>query len=532
MAYSVMIIDDDASVRERLKSMIAWEDLSATLICEAEDSDTAQEFYMAYHPQIIITDINIPIISGLELARLLQEEDPELRFIVITGYTDFELARQSVDLKATSLLSKPIQPQQINESLAMAIASIREEKAQKAAFLSMEQLVENNLPQMQETYLLNLLREKPTHPERIAQRLAQLEISLHGAFYVVAVMSVRVSTANMDTQDAAILLLRNKVMQRLFDAGMLAHAYLDDHFRLICIISSEDECCDGTVERIALELHDELYSLEESKLYVGIGQIVRDIPELYLSFSGALAALNYRSLLGNEHISYYKNLARMESLPPMSEPILSQLRKKFRVGDAEALEASIQKHIGFLMRQEGRDKLLRKFFYEYITLIINEAMHMGLSMSQMECCSSILSQLFQKASVEECTDDVIALGENLLRKIQSQKADNFNYLISMAKDYIHSNLGDKALSLDHVSNHVGLSKNYFCMIFHQYAGISFSNYLKQERFNMAKKLLLTTNLRVFEISDACGFANTKYFSYAFKQAFGKTPVEYQKEHTH
>ena len=133
MAYSVMIIDDDASVRERLKSMIAWSDLSANLVCEAEDSDTAQEFYMVYRPQIIITDINIPIISGLELARILQKDDPELRFIIITGYNDFELARQSVDLKATSLLSKPIQAQQINNSLAMPGQQIAMRQMKKSA---------------------------------------------------------------------------------------------------------------------------------------------------------------------------------------------------------------------------------------------------------------------------------------------------------------------------------------------------------------------------------------------------------------
>ena len=530
MAYSVMIIDDDASVRERLKSMIAWSDLSANLVCEAVDSDTAQEFYMVYRPQIIITDINIPIISGLELARILQKDDPELRFIIITGYNDFELARQSVDLKATSLLSKPIQAQQINNSLAMAISSIKEEKARKAAFLSLEQLVENNLPQMQETYLLSLLRKKPASPELISQRISQLKISLCGPFYLVTVMSVRVSSSNMDTQDAAILLLRDKVVQRLTAEGMSLYAYLDDHFRLICIVSSADESCDNIIERVTLELHEELYSLEEAKLYVGIGEIVQDISALSVSFSGALAALNYRSLLGNDHISYYKNLAKMESSVPISEPILGRLRKKFRVGDTAALEQSIQEHVNFLLQQDGKEKLLRKFFYEYITAIINEAMHMGLEMSQMECCASLLSQLFQKANIEECTNDVINLGENLLRKIQSQKMDNFNYLISMSKEYIQNNLGNKLLSLDHVSNHVGLSKNYFCMLFHQFVGISFSNYLKQERFNMAKKLLVTTNLRIFEISDVCGFSNTKYFSYAFKQAFGKTPVEYQKEH--
>lgn len=104
--YKTMIIDDDAAVRERLKDIIDWQGLSLDLVCEAGDSDTAIEMYLLYRPKIIISDISIPRISGLELAEVMRKEDADIQFIIITGYHDFEWAKQSVRLGAIDLLSK------------------------------------------------------------------------------------------------------------------------------------------------------------------------------------------------------------------------------------------------------------------------------------------------------------------------------------------------------------------------------------------------------------------------------------------
>ena len=183
----------------------------------------------------------------------------------------------------------------------------------------------------------------------------------------------------------------------------------------------------------------------------------------------------------------------------------------------------------FLANQPARDNLMQNFFLEYITVMTHEAAQMGLQMKQMECCAAMMNRLFHTADMESCVEDAIDLADKLIFQVQSQKNANFNYLISKAKDYIRQNIDDKMLNLDQISEYVGLSKNYFCMLFHRVEGVNFSNYLKQERFNLAKKLLLTSHMKVFEISDACGFSNAKYFSYVFKKTFGHTPLEYQKE---
>ena len=106
--FDLMIIDDDVYVRERLKAMIKWDSIPVRLVCEAGDGETGRELYSIYHPKIVITDIMIPIISGLDLVSEMLKEDPELLVIVVTGYNDFEFAKRALALGAFNLLSKPV----------------------------------------------------------------------------------------------------------------------------------------------------------------------------------------------------------------------------------------------------------------------------------------------------------------------------------------------------------------------------------------------------------------------------------------
>ena len=106
--FDVMIVEDDQQARERLKTIIDWKSLPIRLVCEAADSNTAIELYLLHRPKILITDIRIPIISGVDLAETLKQEDPDLQIIVITGYDDFEMARRSVNVGVVDLLRKPI----------------------------------------------------------------------------------------------------------------------------------------------------------------------------------------------------------------------------------------------------------------------------------------------------------------------------------------------------------------------------------------------------------------------------------------
>ena len=135
--FDLMIIDDDVYVRERLKAMIKWDSLPVRLVCEAGDGETAKELYSIYHPKIVITDIMIPIISGLDLVAEIIKEDPELLVIVVTGYNDFEFAKRALALGAFNLLSKPVFEDAINENLQNAVAHLEKRRKEKSSYTAL-----------------------------------------------------------------------------------------------------------------------------------------------------------------------------------------------------------------------------------------------------------------------------------------------------------------------------------------------------------------------------------------------------------
>ncbi len=523
-----MMIDDDANVLERLKSIIDWENLPIRFVCQASDSENAKELYLLYRPKIIITDINIPIISGLELAKEMLKEDPGLQFIIITGYSDFDLVRQSLDLQAVSLLGKPILPQDINASLQKAIIRLESEHADRVSRSALQQLVANNLPQMQETFLANLLRKAPENPALIPMKIAQLQLPLIGPRLAVAVIAVHKSSLDAENREAITLLVRDKIAFSLAAIHSSIFSFTDSHMRLICVINTAEENPDNAIEELLVKVREQMKFIQDTQIFAGIGPVVSRAAELYISYSGAITALNYQCLLGNETITHYKNLERIDTTLHTQEPVYGHLRKLFRAGELEEIETTIQNHLTYLSSWgHAAQKHIKNFFFEYVTAITNEAMHMGLEMEKMGNCAALIMRLFQKTDIKTCVRDILELTEHLMKQIQAQRANNTNYLITMAKEYIQENIHDEMLNLEQVGNHVGLSRIYFCKLFHQVEGVSFNNYLKQARLDLAKKLLLTTNMKVFEISDASGFSNAKYFSYVFKQSVGLTPLEFR-----
>ncbi|MEA4965503.1 MAG: response regulator [Oscillospiraceae bacterium] len=528
--FDIMIIDDDLQVRERLKSMIDWDSLPIRLVCEAADSDTAMELYLVYRPKIIITDINIPIISGLDLAVALQKEDPELQFIVITGYNDFELVRKSVDLGAVDLLSKPIFSETINKSLLKAVDHFRKMQEETSSVQFLKRLVENNLPQMQETFITNLICSPPDDVTRLEAQVKQLEIDCGGPFFAVVMLAMQMLQGSEADQETTILLLRDTLSANMIHAGFHMLSYVDSHSRLNCIIGSEDQEPDNTIEEILTRTREQMRFMVEAEILAGIGPTVCGLAKLYESRSGAMTALNYQCVLGSSSVMHFKNMKQMDTIFHTQETIHHYLLQMFRENNLSAITTTLRNHVTVLTAYGGKqERRVQNFLFEYVQNIINEALRLGLTPDRIERYVPTVVHLMQKDSSAEHIEDVVLLTEQILNCLFLRHTNESNYLVNRAKEYIRQKLSDEQLCLETVSDYVGLSRIYFCKLFHQVEGISFSNYLKQERLERAKDLLLTTNMKVFEISNTVGFSNAKYFSFVFKQTVGLTPVEFQRQ---
>ena len=530
--FDVMIIEDDELVRKRLKRMIDWENVKVRLVCEAADGSTAKELYTIYRPQIIITDINIPMISGLDLMEELKSENPELIFIVITGYTDFELAKRSVSLHAFSMLSKPIRPEVMNECLEKAVLNLECERKKRQEQDSMKKLVEENLLQVQSYFMSELLRKEPADVDACKTKLKQLQIPCDGPDYLVVILSFYILDEKMSCREELLFFLKNMTDEYMKTSGIKEYTFIDSHFRVNCVLSICPEDTDNRIEEILLKISDQMSFVYDVNLYAGLGKRVDSIGLLYSSAQCALAALNYQSVMGKENIFHYKNMETIDSADAVKDSIHNHLIRQFLARNLEEVSRSLKNRV--LMLQQDRENgrtLIRSFLFEYVTQILNEARHLGLDSEKIGKCVQMLTDLFAEENIaEKGLENALEITKELLVELNNMEITNSNYLIKKAKDYICINLSDKKLDLEKCSEHVALSKHYFCKLFHKSENMNFNTFLRQERVRKAKELLLTTELRIYEISEECGFSNANYFSYVFKQETGEKPLDYQKKH--
>ena len=213
------------------------------------------------------------------------------------------------------------------------------------------------------------------------------------------------------------------------------------------------------------------------------------------------------------------------------EEVHNYLLKLFRENNLEGLTSAIENHVAVLSAYgNNHNRRIRNFLFEYVQNITSEALRLGLSVERFDKYLPTIMHLMQE-NCAKSLKEVLQLTEQILDCINGRKNGESHHLMKMAKRYISEHLGDEKLCLESVSDYIGLSRIYFCKLFHQMEGVSFNTYLKQERIALAKKLLLTTNMKVFEVSNAVGFSQAKYFSYVFKQSVGLTPAEFQKRET-
>lgn len=529
--YDVMIIDDEKTIRDRLKSNIEWEELGIRCVCEASDSDTARELFLLNRPKIIITDIHIPIISGLDLASEIISIDPDVRFIVITGYNDFEYVKNSVKIGAIDLISKPIRPKDINTSLKKAVDFFEKIKNEQRSSQELKSLLKESLPILQEKYIQYLLNQAMEDNENeIRQKLKSLCLDITADYYTVALISPSINSLSTNDSDSELVIVKSVSEAMLRDSGYKLYSFYDNNYCLNCLLSWNHTNDTNTIEETISNIHDKIYFYWGIKIYSGIGMLITDIAKLHDSRREAFTALNYQGVLGNGPVINYKNIIRLDNPLPASskKKIITYAVMLLKNNQLDRLEALMRQEIyNILSTTKDYIKPLRKLIFDFMTSIINESIELGVSFDIIAKYFDMYEKIFSSENVQFFIQYLLVFAKDISKEIFTKRNETKNHLISLAKNFILSNLDNEKLNLDLVSNNIGLSSIYFSKLFNKEENISFTEYLNIERVKKAKSLLKTSSLKVYEISYECGFGNPKYFNYVFKKIAGVTPLEYR-----
>ena len=464
------------------------------------------------------------MVSGIELAKEFLKTDNELRIIVITGYSEFDYVRDAVALGAIDLLLKPIGPEDINASLKKAADHFAHLRRRHHTERVLRHLLTENQSLLQERCISQLFTRPPEGGEiQIREQFKLLSLSFPERYFVAVLI-------HLDPEYPSELGVAafSTAFKKLCDAALKANGFrfftcFGASERLDCLINWSFDHGDELLENLFSKLLDETQFYFQTSFSAGIGGTVNKPGDLYRSAEQAQLALHF-SDSESPSVTNYRNVKQLVVLRAANdESNLDQLIKYARNFDM----ANFRNHLKVCFNADLSIESIRELALEILSRLSNICYNASIYPWSIVNYPNTVASIFSTSTVADIRKLILATAEKLINSLLQQRSQSKNQLISLAKAYIQKHFSDAELSLDSVSSHVGLSKIYFCQLFHKEEGTSFNNYLNMVRITLSKKLLRESNKKIFEISDDVGYRNAKYFSYKFKHIVGVTPMEYR-----
>lgn len=527
--FKLMIVDDEPEIRAHIKNTVEWDKLGLVLVGEAGDADIATEIALLHSPQFVIMDICLPGKDGLSLAAELVEQNPEVKLLVISGFQDFSYAQKAISIGASDYLTKPVVPKELNGALKRMVDSFDARKQEQQRMYAARQILEQNR-EMLSRWLLKLLlygeHDRVTISETL-QQLSALDMAPTGEHCVVLMAAERkrgAATLNSGVQSATV---KQYLENRFQEAGFGVICYFDDDMVLSVLLSSKTPIIADSLEELCIVARNELEFYFAQQYCIGIGAVVESRIMIGESATSARRALQDSLMLSDEQVVSWQNLREKNVMPAQTQELnrrgQSHLICCIREGNKTELDTAVDELICQMETEEER----REFGIELLGSIAKECGELGVYPWKTIDYPHTVRQLFAEEDARNFAEILKSLCGRLIDLLRQRDTDVNRYLIVNAKKYIDANYSDNELSLEQVSNHVGLSKSYFCSLFHKVEGTTFKLYLMELRMRYARRLLASTDKKIYEISCEVGYSDTAYFNRVFKRINGMTPLQFR-----
>lgn len=525
--YKVFLVDDEPIVLEGIRTKLEWEKNGFIFAGEATDGEIALSMIHEIKPDIVITDIKMPFMDGLQLSAEIKKLIPWIKIIILSGHDEFEYAKKAISIGVEDYLLKPFTFEEVLQSLLKVSAHIDVEKKQLSDISKMKEELKSTEQIIKKDFLNNLLHGSENLSD-IVNKSQELKIDLISRYYKVLVSEIVSKSDNTVNQQEAISLLNS-----YSSTWEQTISYFHHSNRLICIVKN------GLEE----ELEDNVYQIAKSIEYIGtqnpdckittaIGKTVDHLSELPASYEDAkkiLDASNYKNenrILSAEDLSQNNNgILELKD----SDPLVNRLK----YASKQDISSIIEETMTLIHNNKDQFQVISSYLMVDIIFDISKLVEsLGGSLKDIK------PEFLQKSFVDYAVQDENNFNQKLVELLDfaieyrdSKISGKYGDVILKAKKYIDEHFTDQNITLTTVAEEVCLSPNHFSTIFSQECKTTFIEYLTDVRIENAKKLLLTTEMKGYDIAYECGFSDPHYFSYIFKKNTGLSPREYKSNIT-
>lgn len=540
----IFLAEDEVVIRETIKKMIPWEELGFELVGEAADGEMALPLLLRQKPDLLITDIKMPFMDGLTLARLAKKELPNLKIVILSGYDDFNYAKQAISIGVEDYLLKPITKKALIERLSEIRSRYEDEKTQKEyyeKFLREMQAYEKNSSR---DFFEALVRGSMDTME-VYKKAEKIGLDIVAEAYNILIFTMNCEEdfsgqkEEYSEWEAESLLL----LEGFFTGNPSATLFRSNVFSYGVLIKGQKEKIEEETRKCVEEIQKILNrKTERRQWFLAAGQPVERLSQIQKSYHTASRAFSQRYLY-DENILYYDEMKTIEAHSGSEENAVSEYLKKV---DINALNPVIlQKFLSNGLQEETKNFVKDYFFaighepMESIVfrnyVVLNVRFSVLSFLKGIGCETKELdSENTEEALVEsgKSLENAISYAENMITQaiiLRDQNSGNKNRsILKNAVDFIESHYMEEEISLNTVANVANVSANHFSALFSQNMGQTFIEHLTTLRMNKAKELLRCTGMRSSEIAGEIGYKDAHYFSYLFKKTQGMTPSDYRK----
>lgn len=522
----VAIVDDEYDVRERLTHMLETIDSGFTLTASYENGIDAYNGIINNPPDLLITDLHIPYINGIELIKLIKEAEPFIKVIIITGYDEIDYTKQAIDLEVISFISKPTSHEELTKALRKAKKRIDQEYEINTSLLELKSFKQQNLPIIRENDLHKLITMKQLTPG-FQKKLLDEGIDLNYQYVMIGVFDFDQNIEEIDAEIAqnSFLIIKQKIesdFHLLYDYEI----FNGDH-QLIIILKSHKGFALSEIETyLAVELK-RIKRFKGTDISVGFSEVSNQPHHFKHLFLNANKALELRRVIDETKVYFYTNIRDI-------------------IVTNKTIDDTEYKNLTYLIKYRPL-KEVKEYLEELKTTLVEPEYHASFYFiisnilnTLLQACSNlqvlyekylpanqIYIKMTQLKTVEEAFDWFNDVVYHIKQIDEESIDDTIDLNLDQIINYIGSHYMDLDINLTSVSENVNLSPGYISSLLKKQYNLTFVKYLTMLRMEKAKDLLSNPQLKIIDVSEQVGYSDSYYFSHCFKKYYNLSPKEYR-----
>ncbi len=526
--YRLILVDDEDEARGRISSKISAES-GFVVAGTAGNGYDALELVDRLSPHAVLTDIKMPYIDGIEFAGILRRDYPSVRVAFITGYDEFDYAREAVELGVRSYLTKPLTQEDIAAFLSRLKAELDEEIRENYDRERLLSRLEESAPLLVENCIASMLASGSPPGPGDAERLAAYGVTLDDAPFVAVYAIVERNPDSWDVLEHEKLKL--SVRSRL--SAMLEHEGLDRYAisfgeGYAFIVKESGRAFDRTLEAVLTRMARSAEQFLSVRMALGVSAPHRRLAELAKACEEAEAALSRDRFGRLGPVSRYgqsgeRELQRLR----LDDGESKALARLLRFGSDDDVAAFLE-GLRLKAQPEHGSAAASLLALGLATAIGDYASSLGLDPDEL-AGGDLLGSLSRLRSLEELFAWASASISSIRSRGAAARSGNARRLLERAAAEVQRRFADPDLTIDGLCAELAVSPSYLSQLFRRHMDTSFVQYLTATRIERAMELLATSGDRIVDIATACGYRDVYYFSHSFKRRAGVSPKKYRDE---